>query len=230
MEQTLIVFKRRRIRGLLTQQYFTSIQNNNEIKFTKEIVSDQPVTDIKPISVQKPTTTTATTTSTVVTSSPGRKYITEDQFLGAYHGSNGQVRSIPTDLQGNARGLVQATNRVLAIVSKDLPRDFNVEVSNGFRTWQEHQEIYRTEHPGQQAPKGSAHLTAQALYLRDTNGYLKKAIMKNKEQVAALMEAEGISFENFNMTDTWVHIQTKPLTAHGNQMWNYADLKNAKYR
>ena len=112
----------------------------------------------------------------------------------------------------------------------DLPDSFKIEITSGYRTMQEHERIYAAEHPGQKIPYHSAHLTAQALDIKDPNGILKKAIWKNKNVVAKIMEKEGLSFESFNITNGWVHIQTKPLAAHGNQMWNFEDFQNARYQ
>lgn len=266
MEQNSIIFKRRRMRGLLMNQYFgNDLNNTNKIKASTNaldiIAQTSPKEEKKDKSLwgwvkrqfsdsdensdeqsnnnnnyyyqdNNRKNHKQYNTGESFSEKPNKRYITVDEYLSAGSVADGKVRQLDNkEFEENAQQTVQMFNEILDVVKQDLPKNYKIEITSGFRTPEEHQQIYNNEHGGQKAPQNSAHLEARALDVRDPNKYLRNAMMlpKNKQKIANIMKKYNASFETG--TDNWFHggINKTSGFAHGNQMWNYQDFLNNNY-
>lgn len=218
---TELFYKRRRLRGLLAQNYFQL--QEEDITFEQNIISDNfNQTAEKPKVAQEEKKESPEyvlsfdyNTSSVFNS---KNKISMNEYLNAGQEKHNRG-TIKKEYYDNAVQLLEGTNELLSV----LPIKDKVQLSSGFRT-KERQMIVNPSSPN------SAHTTGEALDIKDPGGKLKKMIMTNPEyrkKFASIMKKRGLYVENFNMTDNWIHVQKRTPGRIGGEIWGYKDIENA---
>lgn len=108
-------------------------------------------------------------------------------------------RPIPEEFEHWLGILVHKTNMLCEFAG------FEPIVSSGYRTMEEHLEIYRRKGVTDPAkiPMHSRHLSCQAVDLYDPDQKLQKIILDNQKW----FEDAGMFFEDFSYCKDWVHMQ-----------------------
>jgi hypothetical protein len=107
--------------------------------------------------------------------------------------------------QANMKELLQRVNRLLAEVTLLIPK-YQTAVSSGYRPPSVNRRVGG-------APN-SAHLTCEAVDLRDMGGTLGKFLRARQD----LLVTHDLYMEDPSVTTTWVHLQTRP-TKSGNRVF-----------
>lgn len=110
-----------------------------------------------------------------------------------------KLETLPVDIQSNLNDLHKKINSIRTLYGKPMI------VSSGYRTIEQHKEIYR-KYNKLNPPMGSRHLTGQAVDIADSNQLLQKWCLLNVRE----LESIGLWCEAFSATPNWVHFQTTP--------------------
>ena len=124
--------------------------------------------------------------------------ITKEELL------SGQAKESVLSLE-----LSQNLNELFAKINKvQLSYGKAMTVTSGYRSMKKHLDIYAKKGitDKNKIPMKSKHLTIQAVDIADGNGSLKAWLNNNVK----LLEDAGLWCEDFSVTTTWVHFQTKP--------------------
>jgi len=111
-------------------------------------------------------------------------------------------KTCPPELENNLLELLIKINKVRDAYGRPMT------VSSGFRSMEEHLEIYRKKGitDKKKIPMKSKHLFCQAIDIYDPKKELQKWIKEN----VSLMEEIGLWFEDFDSTPNWTHFQIVP--------------------
>jgi hypothetical protein len=107
--------------------------------------------------------------------------------------------------EANMQNLLHRVNLLLMVVDTLLPK-YRTAVSSGYRPPSVNRRVGG-------APN-SAHLTCEAVDLRDMGGTLGKFLRGHQD----LLVLYGLYMEDPSVTTTWVHLQTRP-TKSGNRVF-----------
>jgi hypothetical protein len=107
--------------------------------------------------------------------------------------------------EANMQNLLHRVNLLLMVVDTLLPK-YRTAVSSGYRPPSVNRRVGG-------APN-SAHLTCEAVDLRDMGGTLGKFLRGRQD----LLVLYGLYMEDPSVTTTWVHLQTRP-TKSGNRVF-----------
>lgn len=117
------------------------------------------------------------------------------------------TRAIPKSMEENLSKLLVSLNKFRAIYG------FPMTVTSGYRSLEEHIEIYRkkAEKAGvpldaSKIPMGSSHLSCQACDFADPDGALDKFCQDN----ISVLEQLGLWVEHPDSTPGWCHLDIKP--------------------
>lgn len=109
-------------------------------------------------------------------------------------------KELTATIKANAIHTVECTNKLLAMMAADDVDTSTVGCNSGWRPKSVNA-----------ATKGSApnspHIYALAIDLGDRSGKVKKWVSANPAKV---LEAGFVAIEDFKITATWVHLQTRP--------------------
>lgn len=120
-------------------------------------------------------------------------------------------KDLTSTIKENANLTVIATNKLLKFMEDDDIDTNNTKCNSGWRP-----PSINSKTPG--SDPNSPHVTAESIDLSDANGNLKAWVGKNRDKVR---EAGFIAVEDFKITKTWLHLQTRDKLSwqKGSALW-----------
>jgi hypothetical protein len=109
-------------------------------------------------------------------------------------------KELTQKLKDNATYTVACTNRLMVFMEADEIDTSQIDNNSGWRP-----KSINTATPG--ADPNSPHVTCEGIDLSDKNNIVKKWIQDNPDKVK---EAGFVATEDFSLTSTWCHLQTRP--------------------
>lgn len=121
--------------------------------------------------------------------------------------------ALPKEHQANLMTLLERINKVRTAYGKSMT------VSSGYRSLQEHLDIYKRKGITDQSriPMKSKHLFGQAVDISDPNKELQVWCQNNE----SLLRSIGLWMEDFGATPNWVHFQVVQYGSYkeGGSLW-----------